>query len=357
MPQVSFNNKPNPFFQSLKQKVDAYFTEIKKKPSGNGHLFIKSTVLICSLAGLYVVLVFFTPHPVISIVLCSLLGLCMALIGFNIMHEGAHQSISKYKWLNKVSAYTLNMMGGTSHFWKLKHNICHHTYTNISGEDHDLDLRPLMRLDVNQKRYWFHRYQQYYWILLYSISYIAWVFYQDFHKYFSGRMAPGASEKHRFPLRMHFIFWITKLAYVGVFILVPLLFVGAAHTATGFLVATVVCGIVISIVFQMAHVVETTAFPLPQGDSTRIENEWALHQLSTTADFSTDNKTISWMLGGLNFQVEHHLFPKVSHVYYPQLRKMVKETCAEFNVTYNEFPSLYGAFRSHLLYLKRLGRE
>jgi linoleoyl-CoA desaturase len=357
MAKISFNNKPNPFFQSLKLKVDAYFAEIKKRPSGNRHLFIKNAVLLTSMAGLYIVLVFFTPHPAIAVVLCSLLGLCLAMIGFNVMHEGAHQSISKHKWVNTASAYTLNMMGGTSHFWKLKHNVCHHTYTNISGEDHDIDLRPLLRMEPTQKRYWFHRYQHYYWILLYSISYLAWVFYQDFHKYFTGRMAPLSSATYRFPLREHFIFWITKLVYIGVFILVPLMMVGVAHTVTGFLITTVVCGIVISIVFQMAHVVETTSFPMPEGDSLRIENEWALHQVNTTADFSTGSKTVSWMLGGLNFQVEHHLFPKVSHVYYPQLRKMVKETCTEFNVTYNEFPSLYRAFRSHLLYLKRLGRE
>ena len=356
MSRISFNNKPNPFFQSLKLKVDTYFDGTKKSRSGNRHLFIKNTVLIASLVSLYTVLVFFTPHAVVSILLCMLLGACLALIGFNIMHEGAHQSISKYKWLNSVSAYALNMMGGTTHFWKLKHNISHHTYTNISGEDHDLNLKPLLRLDVNQPRYWFHRYQHYYWLFLYSITYISWVFFQDFQKYFSGRMASGAAEKHHYAVKEHFIFWITKLVYITVFILVPVLFAGAAHTLAGFLIAAIVCGIFISVVFQLAHVVETTEFPVPSPDSACIENEWALHQVATTSDFSTGNKTISWMLGGLNFQVEHHLFPKVSHVYYPQLRKMVKETCKEFDVTYHEFPSVYRAFRSHLLYLKRLGR-
>src|SRR5689334_3925066 len=180
MPQISFNNKPNPFFQSLKLKVDRYFTENKKKPWGNRHLFIKNTILVSSMVTLYVILVFFTPHPAISIPLCILLGICFALIGFNIMHEGAHQSISKYKWVNALSAYSLNMMGGMSHFWKMKHNISHHTYTNISGEDHDINLEPLLRMDKNQPRYWFHRYQHYYWIFLYSITYIAWVYYQDF---------------------------------------------------------------------------------------------------------------------------------------------------------------------------------
>jgi linoleoyl-CoA desaturase len=356
LPKVSFNNKPNPFFQSLKLKVDTYFEEIKKKPSGNRHLFVKSGILIGSLAALYTVLVFFTPHPAISIPLCMLLGVCFAFIGFNIMHEGAHQSFSQHKWLNNISSYTLNMMGGMAHFWKLKHNISHHTYTNISGEDHDINLQPLLRMEVNQKRYWFHRYQHIYWVLLYAITYLAWIFFQDFQKYFTGRMAPGADERHTYKQREHFIFWTTKVLYIGIFIVLPIIFVGAVYTLVGYLIAAVVCGIIISIVFQMAHVVETTSFPQLNKDR-RIDDEWALHQLATTADFSTGNKAISWMLGGLNFQVEHHLFPRVSHVYYPSIRKMVKETCREFEVEYKEFPSITQAFRSHLLYLKRMGRE
>jgi linoleoyl-CoA desaturase len=259
--------------------------------------------------------------------------------------------------MNSLSAYSLNMMGGNSHFWKLKHNISHHTFTNISGEDHDINLGVFLRLDVNQKRRWFHKYQHIYWIGLYAITYLAWVLFQDFQKYFTGRMAPGAAEKHTFALKEHLIFWVTKVLYLSVYIVVPVLIVGWMQTLVGFLVAGIVCGLFISIVFQMAHSVEIADFPMPDKDSNRIEVEWAIHQVNTTANFGTKSRMLSWMLGGLNYQVEHHLFPRISHVYYPSIQKLVKETCLENRVQYNEYPTLYHALKSHLARLKEMGRK
>src|ERR1043165_2085608 len=128
MSKIKFNNNPNPFFIALKKKVDTFFETTKMNSTGNQSLFFKNALLLGVLAGLYIILVFFTPHFIISIFLCALLGIDFALIGFNIMHEGGHQSISKHKWLNTISSYSLNLVGGNSHFWKLKHNIYHHTY-------------------------------------------------------------------------------------------------------------------------------------------------------------------------------------------------------------------------------------
>jgi linoleoyl-CoA desaturase len=167
-------------------------------------------------------------------------------------------------------------------------------------------------------------------------------------------MGPKA-EKQQFAVKEHFIFWITKIFYVFAYIVLPMFTVGVVKTIIGYSIAAVVCGFVISIVFQMAHTVEIADFPLPNPSSNKIEHEWAVHQVNTTANFATKNKVISWMVGGLNFQVEHHLFPKISHVYYSKIRPMVKETCKEFNLTYNEYPSFFKAFASHLRHLKKLG--
>jgi linoleoyl-CoA desaturase len=256
--------------------------------------------------------------------------------------------------MNTIAGYSLNLVGGNSHFWKLKHNINHHTYTNISGDDHDINLSPLMRVEESQPRYWFHKYQHVYCMFFYSLTYLSWIFVDDFQKYFTGRMASGA-DKHTFDMKQHFIFWISKFFYCSIFIVLPIIMVGLIPTIIGYLVAALVCGLFISIIFQLAHLVEATSFPKPNCDSNRIEQEWALHQLSTTTDFGTKNKVLSWLVGGLNFQVEHHLFPKVSHVYYSYIRKLVKETCEEHQVTYNEYPSFFMAFKSHFAYLKRLG--
>lgn len=348
MSKITFNNTQSPFFKSLKTKVDGYFSQNKITTSGNGKLYFKSIFQVSSAIILYIILVFFTPVGWLSIILCGLLGLDLALIGFNIMHEGGHNSFSKKKWLNRASAYSLNVLGGNSYFWQIKHNINHHTYTNIDGMDFDIEVKHFMRLHENQPKYWFHRFQHLYCVFLYGISYVAWIFYQDFEKYFTGKVTKDLNFKE------HLIFWLTKIAYIGVYLVIPVAVVGWS-ALIGFGIIAFVCGITISVVFQLAHMVEHTEFPSPDKITNKINNEWAVHQISTTANFATKNKLVSWMLGGLNFQVEHHLFPRISHVHYPKINQFVKETCQEFNIAYHEYPTVLKAIASHLTHIKKLG--
>ncbi|MDO1448165.1 acyl-CoA desaturase [Rhodocytophaga aerolata] len=354
MPKVSFTHTQSPFFNILKGKVNHYFASRQLHTSGSRPLLIKSIIQVCTAITLYVWLVFFNPGVWTSVVLCILFGMNLALIGFNIMHEGGHQSFSKHKWLNETSAYFLNVLGGNAYYWKIKHNINHHTYTNIEGMDSDIDVKPFMRLNENQPRYALHRFQHLYWIGLYGISYVVWVFYHDFEKYFTGKIAANAGA-YTLDAKEHTIFWVTKLAYVIVYIALPIIMLGPLQALVGFAIATFVCGTFISVVFQLAHVVEGTVFPVPNEQSNKIEDEWAIHQVKTTANFATNSKVVSWLLGGLNFQVEHHLFPKISHIHYPAINKLVKETCEEFNITYLEHASVLKAFRSHMHFIKRLG--
>jgi linoleoyl-CoA desaturase len=355
MSKVTFNNKQSPFFRALKKKVDDYFATNQLHTSGSSSLLFKSLIQISSALAFYVILVFFTPGPLISILLCVLLGMNLALIGFNIMHEGGHQSFSKHKWLNSTSAYFLNVLGGNAYFWRMKHNINHHTYTNIDGMDSDIDVEPFMRLHEHQPLKWFHKFQYLYFIVLYGISYVVWIFYHDFEKYFSGVITAGGTPQ-KLEKREHYIFWLTKVMYVIVYLALPLIMVGFVKALIGYFIVTFVCGLFISVVFQLAHIVEGTFFPKPAEHSTKIEMEWAIHQMNTTANFATKSKVLYWLLGGLNFQVEHHLFPKVSHIHYPKINTLVKETCMEFNVVYLEHPTFIKAFQSHLDHLRKLGR-
>jgi linoleoyl-CoA desaturase len=354
MSRITFNNKQSFFFKALKTKVDHYFQANNLHTSGSRPLLMKSLLQVSTAILLYLILVFFNPGVFISIILCALLGMNLAVIGFNIMHEGGHQSFSRHKWLNSTSAYFLNVLGGNSFYWKIKHNINHHTYTNIEGMDSDIDVKPFMRLHENQPRLKMHRFQHIYWIVLYGISYVVWIFYHDFEKYVTGRIASQAGA-YKLDYKEHIIFWLTKILYVIVYIVLPILMLGPLYALTGYAIVTFICGLFISVVFQLAHVVEGTVFPSPDADTNKIEQEWAVHQVITTANFSTKNKLLSWLLGGLNFQVEHHLFPKVSHVHYPAINKLVKETCREFNISYLEYPSVSKAFSSHILHIKKLG--
>ncbi len=166
MLKFTFENNQTVFFKNLKSRVDSYFSETKLDPAGNSKLYWKGGIQLFTAAALYTVLVFFTPAVYISIPLCVLLGLNLGIIGFNVMHEGGHQTFSRHSWINKASAYSLNMLGGISFFWKIKHNINHHTFTNIDGMDSDIDAKPFMRMHREQPRYWFHRFQHVYWVFL-----------------------------------------------------------------------------------------------------------------------------------------------------------------------------------------------
>ncbi len=339
------------FSRALRQRVEEYFSTNGKRFTGNFRLYFKSIILILTAVGTYVLLLADIVPVWAAILLCVALGLNLASIGFNLMHEGAHGSYSRKRWVNEIMGYSLNALGGNVMIWKQKHNQDHHTYTNIQGHDSDIDIEPWIRTNQNQKKYWYHRYQHYYWIILYGLTYFIWVFSQDFRKYFTGKIAEH-SEMRRMKWNNHVMFWLSKLTYFFAFLVLPVLLLGFWETVIGYAIISFSCGWVLAVVFQLAHLVEDTSFPMPDPESKVIDNEWTIHQLATTANFSTRSKIVSWFVGGLNFQIEHHLFPKISHVHYPAVSKLVKEVCHEFNVKYIEHRTVFHALRSHVIYLK-----
>jgi linoleoyl-CoA desaturase len=339
----------------LRKRVNEYFQQQKISSAGNYKLYIKASILLAGYSLVYIHLIFFTPLLWVAIIECTLLGILTASIGFNIMHDGAHGSFSKYPWLNKLAASSLDFLGASSFMWNMKHNVIHHAYTNIDGVDDDINAKPFLRLCETQKHYKIHQYQYIYFWLLYCLLYLFWVFFADYEKYFSHKI--GNVPLKKLELEDHITFWSFKTLYAFLFIGLPVYFCGFFAWLTGFLILTAVAGFLLSIVFQLAHTVDETAFPVPIQPSNKIKDEWALHQLKSTANFATKNKFISWWLGGLNFQVEHHLFPKISHVHYPAICKIVRQTCIESGVPYIEYPTMYRAIKSHISYLKKLSRR
>lgn len=351
---ISFVNSINAdFSKELKRKVDEYFKSSSKKQTGDWRIFHKTLVLILTLITLYVLLIFGNLPTWINVIMCILVGFNFSFIGFNVMHDGGHGSYSNKKWLNEIMGHSLNIMGASTFMWKFKHNIIHHTYTNIEGHDDDIDIKPFIRTNVEEKRYFLHRFQHIYAFFLYTLTYLFWWAYKDFYKYFTktilDKKIPAMKPKN------HFGFWLTKLFHITVFIIIPIYFVGWQHALIGYLIMAGVTGLVISIVFQLAHVVEDVDFPMPNEETLKIEENWFVHQLQTTANFSTRSKIVSWMTGGLNFQVEHHLFPRISHIHYPAISKIVQQVCEKYNIPYNEYPTLGKAIGSHLSYLRVIG--
>lgn len=355
MSKVTFNNKNNEFYQSLKTSVDEYFATNKLKRTGDWRLFSKTIILVGLALLIYGSLMLVNMPGIVAALLCALLGYTLACVGFSVMHDANHGSYSTNSTLNDALGLTLNFMGASSYFWKQKHNIIHHTYTNVDGVDDDIAKSPIIRQCESQKWVPAHRIQHLYLPFVYSLSTIFWIYIMDFTKYFTHKIY--TTEAWKMSLKNHVIFWATKIYYVIFYIVIPILVWGWQAWLIGYFVMNVVMGLTLSLVFQLAHVVENTEFEYAALDhSKHIDTAWAEFQIRTTSNFAMDNSVISWFVGGLNFQVEHHLFPKISHIHYPAISKIVQQKCREFNLTYNYYPTMFGALASHFRTMRMLGR-
>ncbi len=353
MRKPSFRNNPKPFKDTLEERVKEYFDTASISKKGNWGLYHKTIVLFAVLALSYTLL-FVLPLSPWLIAIAALMGLTMSSIGFNVMHDGAHGSYSNSKRLNNfVTFIGGDLMGGSTFFWKIKHNIIHHTYTNIEGMDDDIAKYPIFRFCPHQKRKWFHKFQYLYAVPFYALTSMFWFLMDDYVTIFKKKI--NTTKVTTLKPKDLSIMMLGKVLNAALFVVIPLIYFGLSNFLLGFVALHGVMGLTLALVFQMAHVVEDIEFPLPDGDTHKIENEWAIHQVNTTANFAMNNKFISWMVGGLNYQVEHHLFPRISHVHYPQLSKIVSDTCNDFGLKYRSFPTFGSALLSHFKLLRNLG--
>ena len=352
MRKISFPARAG-FYETVKQRVDVYFAANGLSRNGNWRMFLKTGIILMWLAVSYVLLVFATSSLVMAILTAVAVAQGFALVGFNIMHDGAHGGYSKSKTVNWMMGFTLDLIGGSHYYWRHKHNILHHTYTNINELDDDLNVTGLMRLSPAQPRLPWQRFQHLYAFPAYGFMTLLWVTIGDFRKFFSKRIgeyslpALSASEAS--------LFFLTKIFYFGYMLVLPMFFHPVWQVLLFFAVVHFVLGFTMAIVFQLAHVVEDNAFPRPDPESGEMDNEWAIHEVETTANFAPRSRLAAWYLGGLNFQIEHHLFPRVCHVHYPALSKIVEGTCREFQIRYVSYPTICAAIVAHYRFLRKLG--
>jgi linoleoyl-CoA desaturase len=188
---------------------------------------------------------------------------------------------------------------------------------------------------------------------MYCIMAMRWHVYDDFRDLLRGRV--GVNRFPR-PTGMDLAVLIGgKTAFFTLAFGLPLLFHPWWVVALFYMAASSVLGIILSSVFQMAHCVGGAEFPMPQEGTKRMAKPWAVHQVETTRDFIRHSRIRSWLLGGLNFQIEHHLFPRISHVNYAAISKLVEDTCREFGVRYDEHRSILSGLLAHFRWLRRMG--
>lgn len=343
------------FHKELSARVDDYFERADLGRRDQPKMYFKIIFILSWLFASYIALVFGSFGPIVSVLLAINLGFAIAGMGFNVMHDGGHRSVSKNARINRVMALSADLVGASSFLWYHKHNVYHHTYANITGHDNDIELEGLGRFCPHQPYKSFFRFQHIYMPILYGFLPFLWFFISDIAEFIGHRTG-----KHPIPApKTHdkIVFWGGKTLFVTLALVIPMSLHAMWPVLALFSLALYVEGLLLAIVFQMAHCVEDTDFPVPNVETGRIEQEWALHQLATTMDFARHNRMLTWYIGGLNFQVVHHLFPNISHVHYPEIAKILESTCNDMGVTYHVKGTFREAFASHIRLLKRLGVE
>jgi linoleoyl-CoA desaturase len=342
------------FQKALKARVDRYFRMTKRSPRDAWQMYLKTAIILSWFALSYALLVFWAPTWWIALPIAASLGLSIAAIGFNIQHDGGHRAYSNRPWVNKMMGCSLDLIGGSSYVWDHKHNTVHHTYANITGHDDDIEVGVLGRLSPHQKRLKFHRFQHWYLWVLYGLLPVKWQLFDDYFNIARGKIG---NYKFARPTGWNLAIFIGgKLTFMSLAFVIPALFHPLWVVILFYLFANWVNGILLAIVFQLAHVVEEADFPMPDAETHKMETHWAVHQVQTTVDFARGNRFLSWYLGGLNFQVEHHLFPRICHVHYPQVSRIVEKVCKEFGVQYNSHRSFFAGVASHFRWLRQMGQ-
>ena len=341
------------FHKSLKFEVERYLESNHLRPRDLPRMYLKTTLIWVWWGASWALIALFADAWWQLLLGSIALGLAIAGIGMSVQHDANHGGYSNRPWVNRLLGLSLDAMGASSFIWRTKHNVVHHTFTNVGGLDDDLELEPLARLSPHQARRPWHRAQHLYMWLVYGFLHIKWVFYDDFRSLITRRVC--RQPLPRLGALDHAQLWSGKVFAMAWWIVIPLLVRPAWSTLLAFLFASVVSGVVLGSTFQLAHCVEEADFVEPPADG-RIGRDWAVHQVETTVDFAPQNALLTWYVGGLNFQVVHHLFPKVCHLHYPAIAKLLERVGARHGVTYRWHATLQSAIRSHYRLLRRLGR-
>jgi linoleoyl-CoA desaturase len=346
------------FVATLRQRVDSYFKTNEISKTGNTTMVLKTVAMFALYLVPYFLLIFgHLQSDLLMLFLATVMGMGMAGIGMGVMHDANHGSYSKYPIVNEFLSYSLCLVGGLPINWQVQHNTLHHTYTNVHEHDGDLDGPVFLRFSPHQPRKKVHRFQFLYAWFFYGFLTIAWSTSKDFiqlYRFWKMDLLKTKNKKYGKQLALLIS---TKILYYTYLVVIPMLVMDVAwwKILIGIFSMHYVAGVFTSTIFQLAHVVEEADFPLPN-ETGHIENDWIVHQLYTTADFAPKSRILSWFIGGLNFQVEHHLFPNICHVHYRKIAKIVEETAREFNFPYHTKPTFVSALWSHSKMLWRLGR-
>ncbi len=359
IPSVKFNKKKREqmeFYKVLRKRVNQHFTDNNITKNANANMVFKTIFML----SVYLIPLFLMLTGVVTsssgvLLMWIIMGFGMSGIGLAVMHDANHGSYSSSTAINKAVGYVINLVGGFHTNWKIQHNVLHHSYTNIDGFDEDID-KGVIRFSPNQERKPIFKYQILYAPFLYGILSIYWLLIKDFEQLIRYNRKNLLKDQGMTFGKMLVYILFNKAWYIVLTVALPLMLINLPtwEILGGFFLMHFISGLVLALIFQSAHVLEETHFFKPN-ENGGVDNNWAIHQMMTTANFANSNRMFSWLIGGLNFQIEHHLFPHICHVHYHDLSKIVKQTAEEFDVPYNSHVTFLGALKSHFTLLHELG--
>ena len=344
------------FSLAVRKNVNAYFRDKGLSTKGNLRLAIQTLVMLSLYIVPFVLIFTVSMNAWLALIMAVIMGTGMAGIGMCVMHDAVHGSYSHKEWINKILGGTMYLLGSNVFNWKIQHNYLHHSYTNIEGFDQDIDSKGPIRLSQYAPVKKIHRYQYVHAFFFYGLMTISKLI-MDFTQLLQYNKAGITRQFHINPVAEYIKMVLVKMLYLFVFIGLPIMFTPFSwwQVVLGFFIMHWVAGCILSTVFQMAHGVEGTEQLLPNSEGI-IEREWAVHELRATSDFARNNPFLEYYVGGLNFQIEHHLFPNISHIHYREIAPIVENTAKEYGFMYNLKPSFLKAFQSHVQRLKELGK-
>lgn len=356
---LSFSTTNRNFSVTVNKRVQEYFKTNEIERHGNLEMVIKTIVMFSLYFGPYALILSGAISNVFALLgLVIVMSLGLAGIGLSVMHDANHGAYSPKRWVNSLIGYSMNLIGANAFNWKMQHNVMHHTYTNVHDEDEDIKPRGALRLSPHSSWKYIHKYQFIYAWFLYGLMTLIWMFVSDFTRIMKYHKN-GLAKRHNNNIVQEWaILLFSKAVYIGYIFVIPLVFtsLGWWQILLGIVIMHYIAGFILAIIFQPAHVIEGTEYPLPDENLT-LENNWAVHQLLTTTNFGNKSRWFSWYVGGLNFQIEHHLFPNICHVHYRKIAGIVKETALEFGLPYKSSRTFIGALAGHARLLKQLGMK
>jgi len=339
------------FQKVLRQRLDQYFAIRDLSPKGDLTMWTKIGVGLGVLAASWMAIYALHPGAWLFLGMYVLGGLAQTFLLLNIAHDSNHNAISSEASVNKALNYVFDICGISSYMWRILHHRGHHSCVNVHGEDDALTGRGLLRFTPYEPLRPMHRFQHVYALFLYAVFSLEYVFVRDFECFFWG--AHDYLRQTRHPLREYVVLFAGKAFYLTYMLVLPvlLLHIPVLLVAGAFLLVHLIVGLSVALVFQTTHTVDNTYFPEGRNE---FKNS-VYHIFATTADYATTNPMVSWLTGGLNHHVVHHLCPFVCHTHYGPLTQIVKETADEFGVPYRQHPTMTRAIWHHLILLKQLG--